>query len=50
MSINKFRSSLYKLARFLGDVNAWSKGRFFRRAVRKTMNRKSGGGIDKLFR
>ena len=47
-----FRSMLYGLARFLGDVNAVSRGpgAMARRAVRKAAGRGFGSIIGRLFR
>ena len=48
--MNGFRSSLYKLARVLGDVNAVKKGRVGRRVGRRAAGRMTGRGLGKLFR
>ena len=47
-----FRGFLYKLARFLGDVQALEKGRVAmeRRAVRRAAGRATGRGLRKLFK
>lgn len=49
--INRTRSFLYALARFLGDVNAVSRGpgAVARRAGRKGMGRLFGRGMGRLF-
>lgn len=44
------RSFLYKLARFLGDVNAVKKGRVGRRVGRRVAGKVTGRGLAKLFR
>ncbi len=46
MSVNKTRGWLYKIARFLGDVNAVSKGKVTRRVGRRI----AGKGAGRLFR
>jgi hypothetical protein len=50
MSINRKRSMLYKLARFLGDVQAVKSGRVGRRVGRRVVGRATGRGIGRLFR
>ncbi len=42
MSLNKFRSLNYKLARMLGDVNAIQKGRLGKRIGRSIVGRLLG--------
>ncbi len=44
------RSFLYKLARFLGDVNAVKKGRVGRRVKRRAAGRSTGKLLRKLFK
>jgi hypothetical protein len=39
MSVNRTRSLLYSLARFLGDVNAIKRGRVGRRLANKAVGR-----------
>jgi hypothetical protein len=50
MSINAFRSVLYKLARLLGDVNAIEKGRVPRRILRRVAGKVTGKFLWKMFR
>lgn len=53
-TIGKFRSTLYLMARLLGDVQAVRQGRVGRRIAARTLGKASGraqGGIlDYLFR
>jgi hypothetical protein len=42
MSLNSTRSSLYKFARLLGDINAIQKGKVGRRVVRRAAGRSVG--------
>jgi hypothetical protein len=44
------RSLLYKVARFLGDVNAVKKGRVGRRIGRRVVGRVAGRGMRRLFK
>jgi hypothetical protein len=44
------RSSLYKLARILGDVNAVKRGTVGRRVGRRVAGRVTGRGLGRLFR
>ncbi len=44
------RSSLYKLARILGDVNAVKRGTVGRRLGRRVAGRATGRGLGRLFR
>lgn len=44
------RGFLYKLARFLGDVNAVKKGRVGRRIGRRVAGRATGRALGKLFK
>ena len=44
------RSALYKLARFLGDVNAVKKGRVGRRIGRRIAGKATGRGLGRLFK
>lgn len=44
------RSLLYKLAKFLGDVNAAKKGKVGRRAGRRAAGKLSGRILRKLFK
>ena len=50
MSINKTRSSLYLIARILGDVQAVRKGRVGKRIGRRVVGRYAGRGMGRLFR
>jgi len=50
MSINTYRSLLYKLARILGDVNAVQKGKVGRRVARRAAGKLTGRGLGRLFR
>lgn len=50
MSINTYRSLLYKLARILGDLNAVKKGKVGRRVARRAAGKLTGRGLGKLFR
>jgi len=38
-SLNKFRNLLYKLARVLGDINAFKKGKISQRIGRRAIGR-----------
>jgi len=44
------RSSLYKVARILGDVNAVKKGKVGKRVVRRGAGKVTGRGLGKLFK
>jgi hypothetical protein len=50
VSINSFRSMLYKLARTAGDVQAVQKGRVVHRAVRRVAGRLTARLLSKVFR
>ncbi|WP_419924934.1 hypothetical protein [Candidatus Poriferisocius sp.] len=50
MSINRTRSFLYKLSKFLGDVNAVKRGRVGKRIARRALGKATGRGMGKLFR
>lgn len=50
MSINKTRGFLYRLARFLGDVNAVRKGRLGRRVARRAAGKATGRVFRRLFK
>ncbi len=50
MTINKFRSLLYRLARFLGDVQAVEKGRVGKRIARRLAGKVTGRLLSRLFR
>lgn len=49
-SINKVRSSLYKMARLLGDVNAVKRGTVGKRVARRAVGRATGRGLGRLFK
>jgi len=49
-SITSFRSFLYALARFLGDVNAIERGRVGRRILRRGAGKITGRILRKLFK
>lgn len=44
------RQLFYMLARLLGDINAYSKGKGMQRALRKRAHTRSGGSINKWLR
>jgi len=44
------RSLLYKLARFLGDVNAVKRGKVGRRVARRAAGRASGKLLRRFFK
>lgn len=48
--INKIRSILYKLAKFLGDVNAVQKGKVTKRIGRRVSGKITGRFLGKLFK
>jgi hypothetical protein len=48
--LTAFRSFLYALARFLGDVNAVKRGRVGRRIGRRVAGKVTGRALGKLFR
>lgn len=48
--MNKFRSSLYRLASIIGDVNAVIKGKIIQRQVRKNLFRKVGKAINQAIK
>jgi hypothetical protein len=50
VSIGKIRSSLYRSARFLGDVNAVIKGHILRRLERRVAGRWTARLLGRLFR
>ena len=50
MSIPKGRGFLYKLARFLGDVDAVEKGKVPRRIARRIAGKFTGRVLWRLFR
>jgi hypothetical protein len=50
VSLNKTRNFLYKLARFLGDVNAVKKGSLGKRIGRRATGKAIGKIMRKLFK
>ncbi len=44
------RSSLYKVARIMGDVNAVKKGKVEKRVVRRAAGKVTGRSLGKLFK
>lgn len=50
MSIGKFRSFLYGLAKFLGDVNAVKRGKVGERIGRRVVGKVTGRLMGKLFK
>lgn len=50
MTIGKIRSWLYRIARFLGDVNAVKRGRVGRRVGRRGAGRLTARGLGRLFK
>jgi hypothetical protein len=48
--MNSFRSFLYALARFLGDVNAIQKGKIGKRIARKMVGKQTQKLLNKLFK
>jgi len=50
MSINGIRSLLYKISRFLGDVNAIQKGKIAERIARRATGRLTGNWLNRIFR
>jgi hypothetical protein len=42
MSLNSTRSSLYKLARLLGDINAVQRGKVGKRVTRRVVGKAAG--------
>ena len=48
--MNEMRSTLYKVARIMGDINAVQKGKIGKRIARRLVGKYSGRGMGKLFR
>jgi hypothetical protein len=48
MGLSSVRSTLYRLARFLGDVNAVKRGRVGKRLARRAAGRMTGRGLGRL--
>jgi len=44
------RSSLYKIARIMGDVNAVQKGKVGKRVARRTVGKATGATLRKLIK
>ena len=49
-TVSSTRSSLYTLARFLGDLQAVQSGRVGRRVGRRIAGKATGRGLGSLFR
>ena len=50
MTINQFRSVLYKTAKYSGDINAISKGRIARRIGIRIAGKFTGRMLGRLFK
>ena len=50
MTLNNLRRFLYRLARYLGDLNAIGKGKFSQRRIRRSAWKNTGRGLGKFFR
>ena len=50
MTISKFRSLLYFVARFLGDVTAVNKGAIGKRVLRRATGKVTGRFLQKLIK
>ncbi|MGQ4666542.1 hypothetical protein ACUIJN_11995 [Metabacillus halosaccharovorans] len=50
MSINKVRSVLYKVSKFLGNVNAVRNGTIGKRVARRAVGKATGKLLGKLFK
>jgi len=50
MTVSKFRTLLYAVARGLGDVSAVQKGTVAKRIARRAAGRVTGGLLGRLFR
>lgn len=50
MSLNKFRSFLYALARLLGDINAARRGRVGKRLARRAAGKVAGRWLGRLLK
>jgi hypothetical protein len=50
MTVNRTRSALYSLARFLSDYQAVKNARIGERIARRAAGRFSGRGLGRLFR
>lgn len=50
MAFSKSRSFLYTLAKYLGDLNAISRGKIGKRIARRMAGKATGRGLGKLFR
>lgn len=48
MSINKIRSLLYKVAKYLGDINAIRKGKIKQRIKRRIAGKVTGRMLRKI--
>ncbi len=50
MSVNKVRSTLYSLAKLLGDVNAVVKNKVGQRVIRRTVGKMTGRIFSRWFK
>lgn len=50
MTISKFRSLLYSVAKFLGDVTAIKKGAIGKRVLRRAAGKVTGRFLQKLIK
>ena len=50
MKINKARSTLYKLARLLGDVGAITKRKASKRVMRRLVGKATARGLRRMFK
>ena len=50
MDVNGLRSSLYKVARIMGDVNAVKKGKVGKRVARRAAGKVTGRSLGELFK
>ncbi len=49
MTINKFRSVLYKTGKIAGDINAIKRGKIFQRIIRRLLGKFTGRLFSRLF-
>jgi len=50
MKLNKTRSTLYRLARLLGDANAVQKNKAGKRILRRLVGKATARGLRKMFK
>jgi hypothetical protein len=50
MTLSKIRRTLYKTARFMGDVSAVKRGRVIKRVENRMIGRIVGKALRKIFR